>query len=92
MIDIEEALRKENPSALAMDIKLFANALRTYHEATQNILKNGAVVAHPRTGAPIENPYLKVATQTGAVLAKMEYIRSALVIKALDENSLRCTS
>ena len=40
--------------------QIYASTLNEYVEATANIQKTGAVVANPRTGAPMDNPYLKV--------------------------------
>lgn len=39
---------------------LYCDAFLEYQEANENIIKNGSVVAHPRTSAPIENPYVKI--------------------------------
>jgi phage terminase small subunit len=75
-IDIEAELRKDNRSTRAIDLRVFADALRTYHEASANIRKHGAIVMHPRTGAPLENPYLKVQEKAGAVLTRMRSIRA----------------
>lgn len=83
MIDIEQMLRAENPKARTVDLQVFADALRTYREASDNVSKNGAIVMHPRTGAPIENPYLKIQTQKGAILSKMRIIKSDRLIAAL---------
>lgn len=80
MIDLVAALRLENPTARTVDLQVYADALRTYREAADNVRKNGAVVLHPRTGAPLENPYLKIQASTGAVLAKMRAIRSDRVL------------
>lgn len=44
-------------------VEMYAASFCTYLEAEDNIRRNGAVVAHPRTGAPLENPYLKVRSQ-----------------------------
>jgi len=38
----------------------YADAYVEYQEATKNIDENGAIVQHPRTGNPIENPYLVI--------------------------------
>ena len=84
MINIEELLRQENPKERAIDVQVFADALRTYREAAANVALHGAIVSHPRTGAPIENPYLKIQTQKGVILAKMRRIKSDLTISALD--------
>lgn len=50
--------------------KIYNDAKATYDEAQANIEKNGAVVAHPRTGAPIENPYIKIRDKAVATMAK----------------------
>lgn len=76
MIDIEAELRTDNRSARAVDLRVFADALRTYHEASANIHKHGAIVMHPRTGAPIQNPYLTVQEKAGATLTRMKTIRA----------------
>ena len=43
-------------------IEMYVSSFLGYLEAQDNIDKNGNIVAHPRTGAPMENPYLKVRT------------------------------
>lgn len=75
IIDIEAELRKDNPNAKGTDLRVYADALRVYVEASRNVREHGAVCQHPRTGAPIENPYLKIQSQQGAVLAKMPRIK-----------------
>lgn len=84
-IAIEEELRKDNPLIRTVDLHVFANALRIYLEATQNVRSNGAVCQHPRTGAPIENPYLRIQAQQGAILSKMGRIKSDRVFAILQE-------
>ncbi len=39
---------------------LYADAFLAYQEANQNIIENGCIVLHPRTAAPVENPYLRL--------------------------------
>ena len=80
---ILDLLKAENPKEPAMNVEVFADALSTYIEATANISKNGAIVSHPRTGAPIENPYLKIQTQKGAILTKMGRIKSNETLASL---------
>lgn len=53
-------LRRENPRGKPDEIAMYARTYLQYREAEANIGKNGSIVAHPRTGAPIDNPYLKV--------------------------------
>jgi hypothetical protein len=38
----------------------YADAFLEYSVAMANIDANGVIVGHPRTGSPIENPYLSV--------------------------------
>ncbi len=38
----------------------YADAYVEYQEATKNIEEHGTIVQHPRTGNPIENPYLAI--------------------------------
>jgi len=87
MIDLAAELTKDNPRASRIDIQIYADALRTYHEATQNVLKNGAICSHPRTGVPIENPYLKLRAQQAAIIAKMARIKSDRVVQLLQDES-----
>lgn len=83
VINIFDELRKDNPTKRSIDLQVFADALSVYKEAAQNVRANGAIVSHPRTGAPIENPYLKIQTAKGAVLAKMASIKSDRVLTLL---------
>lgn len=83
-INIEAELFYDNPYARLVDIRVFADTLRIYHEASVNIQANGAIVMHPKTGAPIENPYLKVQKQAGDVLSRgSKKIKADRVIKLL---------
>ncbi len=43
----------------------YADAWAEYQAASANIAKNGVIVAHPRTAAPLVNPY--VAIRDGAL-------------------------
>lgn len=70
MIDIEAELTLDNPREKAVTLRLFADQLRIYCEAAANVQKNGAVVFHPRTGAPVENPYLKIQAATAAAMER----------------------
>ncbi len=61
----------------------FAELFVTYREAALNLAKCGAVVAHPKTGAPVENPYLVVRADTLAALRKFARIKADRVWAAL---------
>lgn len=84
-IDILGELRADNPKAREMDLRIYADAMRTYSEAAKNVAANGAICSHPRTGSPIENPYLKIQAQQGAILTKMRTIKSDRVSSLLSE-------
>lgn len=88
MIDIFAELRRDNTSLRTIDIQIYADALRIYCEAAENILKNGAVCSHPRTGAPLENPYLKIQAAQGIILNRMKQVNSDRVLKMLRAGDL----
>ena len=48
---------------------LYADAFCEFHEAAGNITTHGAIVQHPRTANPIENPYLRVRDAAAKRLA-----------------------
>jgi len=85
MIDVVEELRKDNAHKRLIDLRVFADALLLYRAAAKHVREHGAIVAHPRTGAPMENPYLKVQSTQGIVLAKMGKMRSDRVVSLLDD-------
>lgn len=86
-VDLVAELRADNPQARAIDLRIYADALRLYHEAAANVRTHGAICMHPRTGAPIDNPYLRVQAQQAGVLAKLRYINSDRVTTALAQDS-----
>lgn len=70
----EEALTKlraANPKASPQTLTLYVDAFLDFQEAEANIRAHGVIVAHPRTGAPIENPYLR--TKAAAVRALQRF-------------------
>lgn len=83
MVDIFEELKKDNPKIPLVDLRVFANALATYWEASENLRANGVVCSHPRTGAPLENPYLKVQAAQAPILARFRAVRSDRVLRLL---------
>jgi phage terminase small subunit len=64
-------LREINPGRQTDKLVMYVDAYMDYQEAADNIRENGAVVAHPKTGAPFDNPYLKVRQQMLVTLQKM---------------------
>ena len=58
--EVVACLRSANPRATDQEIELYASHFLDYQEAEQNIRKHGTIVLHPRTGAPIDNPYSRI--------------------------------
>lgn len=73
--EVVTILRRDNPSARADDVAMYADCFMDYREAAENIAKNGNIVAHPRTGSPIENPYIKVKASAMAQLRKIARLK-----------------
>lgn len=69
--EVLRILKKNNKSAAQDKIRMYADAYMDYQEAAENIRENGAICAHPKTGAPMDNPYLKVRNQMRPILVKM---------------------
>ena len=65
------SLVEANPSARLDRITIYADSVMDYQEATKNIAEHGNIVAHPRTGAPIDNHYIKVKSRAITVLNKV---------------------
>lgn len=61
-------LRGLNPKRREAEIAIYADALADYREAQTNINEHGAIVLHPRTGAPIVNPYLSIRDKAATVI------------------------
>ncbi len=55
---------------------LYADAFLEYQKATENIDEHGLIVLHPRTGNPIENPYLPIRRAAGKTLAGFRHINA----------------
>ena len=89
--DSEITIWTDVDGVLSADPRLVPEAVvldeMTYHEAADNVERNGAMCAHPRTGAPIENPYLKIRASQGAVLAKMRHIKGDRALQALNDTA-----
>jgi len=55
----------------AAKIQMYADSYMSYQAAVENIRKNGDIVFHPRTGAPIENPYCGVRSRAMTEINKI---------------------
>lgn len=84
VVDVLAELRKDNKRVPETVLRIYADALRIYAQAAANVAEYGAVCAHPKTGAPVENPYLKIQAAQGAVLAKFPRMNVARVWRLLD--------
>ena len=69
--EVVQILRQNNPGARSDDISMYADYFMDYKEAADNVAKNGNIVLHPRTGAPIENPYTKIKASSMNQLRKI---------------------
>ena len=67
-----EILTKDNPRERVDSISMYASCFIDYQEAQANIAEHGALVFHPRTGVPIDNPYLKIKAQAMNQLLKIK--------------------
>ncbi len=75
---ILDALMRDNPRARSSDVAMYADAFVDYRTAQLNITANGSIVFHPRTGAPIDNPYIAIRDRAGALLRKIRLNTEAL--------------
>jgi len=55
-----DQLRRSNRSASMAHLVAYATAWIEYEDADVNIRENGTIVYHPKTGAPINNPYMGI--------------------------------
>lgn len=73
---IVQKLREMNPKARQSDLVIYADAYCEYKKAQDNIAEHGPVVFHPRTGAPIDNPYIKTRNNASALIRKISGIKA----------------
>jgi phage terminase small subunit len=72
---VVKILRNENPACPLGDLTMYAEGWLVLREAAANIAKNGAIVAHPRTNAPIENPYFRIMAAQMKSLQGLKRVR-----------------
>jgi phage terminase small subunit len=89
MMDITAELKRDNPMCRDIEIEAYANALKAYVEASENIEKNGVICLHPRTGTPFENPYVKIQSQQFKVLSSLKKVKSNRVLAMMKTQSKR---
>lgn len=77
VIVLARVLRAANPRADEAAIRAYAAALRDYAAAEANVAEHGAIVLHPRTGAPVENPFLGIRERSAAAMMKAKLRHTA---------------
>lgn len=80
-------LRQHNPTARTDTLVIYTDAVFDYIEATANIAKHGSIVAHPRTGQPIDNPYIKVKDAALKTLKSVSIKNVDALWRTLAENT-----
>ena len=60
--------------------RLYADQFAQYRAASANLEEHGAIVMHPRTANPIENPFLKVRDSALRALQNMRGIKGVEVL------------
>lgn len=80
--EIRELIIADHPDAYPTALELYARHFAVWFEAQTNIQRFGAVNAHPRTGVPIDNPYLKIKDAVETKLARFNLNPKALWAEA----------
>jgi len=70
-VDTVAELRRQNPRATPAQLQIYADSLTDYRAAQANIAEYGTIVNHPRTGAPIPNPYLVIRDKAAAQILRL---------------------
>lgn len=83
----EKILEADNPRASRTDLVVYLDALIIYIKASENVRRNGAICQHPRTGTPIDNPYLKVMASASAVFRKYPKIKADNALAEVERNA-----
>lgn len=69
---VVEVLLRANSHADRSQVAMYADLFIDYRIAQRNIDANGTVCMHPKTGAPIVNPFLAVRDSTMARLLRFD--------------------
>lgn len=68
-------LREDNPGVSFEHLTLYAEHFLEYAKASAHIAEHGVIIAHSRTGAPIDNPYVRVRATAISALGKLRRVR-----------------
>lgn len=74
--EVLSILRSDNPKARSDKLVMYADAYLDYQKARANIEENGTIVAHPRTGTPLENPYMRIMDNAFARMTKLGVVKA----------------
>lgn len=69
--DAIKILSENNKSKRQDRIIMYIDFYIDYQIASANIREKGTICAHPKTGAPMENPYVKIRSQMTAEMMKL---------------------
>lgn len=56
---------------------LYADAFLEYQQAIAHIREHGAIIPHPKTARPIDNPYLAIRDRARVALQRMNLWQAA---------------
>lgn len=74
--DAYAVLRQHNPRSPEAAVVAYATAWAEYETADENIREHGTVVFHPRSGAPISNPYLSIRADCERRMNRLKGIKA----------------
>lgn len=77
-------LRDENPKAHESLLRIVAGLFVEYTVADANIAQFGPVVTHPKTGAPVVNPYSSVRERASKALLEHRRLEVGALWEAWD--------
>lgn len=81
--DIVRVLRASNPQITMANAVIYATAWTEYATADANIREHGTVVVHPKTGAPIPNPYLPIRASAQKRMAAIKGVNADVLWQRL---------
>lgn len=82
MITKQEAVKlliDRNPLVPLERIFAYADNWMNYREAVDNIEEQGAIVANPRNGSPMKNPYLDIRDKAQANMLEAKLLDTSFL-------------
>lgn len=74
--EVVAILQADNPRASVAEVSMYADNFINYLKGSANIASIGAVVTHPRTMAPMPNPYLPVVAAARRAMVELRRVKS----------------